>query len=92
MKAVGFWRELSCSGGGSAGKEEVREGIRERGRDKTAASRGCLDREIVAQKQALSTSVSARHSPSRAGAHGSNPCCTKDLRASYPSADAGAGA
>lgn len=90
MKAVGFWRELSCSGGGSAGKEEVREGIRERGRDKTAASRGCSGWRVIAHEQALSTPISARHLPRLAGTQASNQRCDKDLRASYLPAGAGA--
>jgi len=90
MKAVGFWRELSCSGGGSAGKEEVREGIRERGRDKTAASRGCSGWGVRTQRQVVSTPISARRLPRLAGAQASNPCCDKDLHVSYLPAGAAA--
>lgn len=92
MMELALWRGPACSGGGLAGKEGSWAEGRLGGRDKTAASRGCSDREEVVQEQALSAPISARHLQRSAGANCLIPPCIKDLRASHPPVGIGAGA
>jgi len=71
-----------CSGGGSAGKEAQWAGTGERGRDKTAASLGCVGGVRCEQYQRLARSKAASHSAMPAGCERKKTSQISSLRAS----------
>ncbi len=82
---------LGYSGGSSAGKEARWAGTGERGRDKTAASRGCLGGVRRKRDQRLTRIQSVRHPAKQAGSDGKKLRQISSLRVSTaPSLDGGA--
>ena len=73
---------LGYSGGGSAGMEARWAGTGDRGRDKTAASRGCVGELRRKRDQRLAWSKAARQSAKQAGSDAKKLRQLSSLRAS----------